>query len=326
MTAALGVTAALGMTTALGHIFGAFTGCSQDLLAAVPARCGSIPVMDTTHQPPAGDPQDFWVTQELGPVTGQPGQGPGWSQPPGAPGYQLPAAPGHLPPGPSGPPRRRGRAAWWGAGLALAAVLAGGAVAAAQLTGSASPVPPGPTGQAATLNTMLNSASSPGSAAEAASFGTTSPGTESAACASRAAKLKAAGFPGLARAVLRRCGHPLRRVRLLGGIHGQFTFETASGPRTLAYERGVIQLISGNDVVVQAKDGTSWTWALESSTVIRRDRQRVTASALSVGEQVFAGGTVVSSDYDARLIVIRPASPPSSPASPSPAPSPASGS
>jgi hypothetical protein len=309
--------------------------------------------MDITHQPPAGDPQDFWATQELGPVTGQPGQGAGWSEPPGAagylpsgagyeppgyqppgagyqpPGYQPPAAPGYLPPGPSGPPRRRGRAAWWGAGLALAAVLAEGAIAATQLAGSASPVPPGPTGQAATLNTMLNSATSPASAAEAASFGAASPGTGSAVCASRAAKLKAAGFPGLAQAVLRRCGHPLRRIRLLGGIHGQFTFETASGPRTLAYERGVIQLISGSDVVVQAKDGTSWTWVLESNTVIRQDRQQVTASALSVGEQVFAGGPVVSGDYDARLIVIKPASSstsPSSPTSPSPAPSPASGS
>jgi len=281
--------------------------------------------MDTTHQPPAGDPQDFRATQELGPVTGQPGPGPGWSQPPGAPGYQTYET-GYQPSGAPGPPRHRGRAAWWGAGLALAAVLAGGAIAATQLAGGASPVPPGPTGQAAALNTMLNSASSPASAAEAATFGTSSPGTRSAACASRAAKLKSAGFPGLARAFLRRCGHPLRRVRALGGVHGQFTFETASGPRTVAYQRGVIQLISGHDVVVQAKDGTSWTWVLESSTVIRQNRQRVTASALSVGEQVFAGGNVVSGDYDARLIVIRPASSPGSPGSPSPAPSPASGS
>ena len=113
---------------------------------------------------------------------------------------------------------------------------------------------------------------------------------------------------------------------MLGGIHGQFTFETSGGPRTLAYERGVIQLISGRDVVVQAKDGTSWTWVLESNTVIHQSRQRVTTSALSVGEQVFAGGPVVSGDYDARLIVIRPDSSPSSPSSPSPARSPASGS
>jgi len=277
--------------------------------------------MDTTHQPTAGDPQDFWTTQELGPVTGQPGQGPGWSQPPGAPGYD-PGTPGYPPPR---PPRRRGRAAWWGAGLALAAALAGGANVATQLAGGASPAPLGPTGQAAALNTMLNSASSPASADEAASFGT-SAARPTAYCASRAAKLKAAGFPGLAQAALRRCGHPLRRVRVLGGIHGQFTFETSGGPRTLAYERGVIQLISGRDVVVQAKDGTSWTWVLESNTVIHQSRQRVTTSALSVGEQVFAGGPVVSGDYDARLIVIRPDSSPSSPSSPSPARSPASGS
>ena len=274
-------------------------------------------------------------------MTGQPGQGSGRSQPPGyqpygagyqpsgTPGHPAPAAPDYLPPDPPAAPRHRGRAAWWRAGLALAVVLAGGAIAAAQLAGGASPVPPGPTGQAAALNTMLNSASSPASAAEAATFGTSSPGTRSAACASRAAKLKAAGFPGLAQAFLRRCGHPLRRVRALGGLHGQFTVETASGPRTVAYERGVIQLISGHDVVVQAKDGTSWTWVLESNTVIRQNRQRVTASALSVGEQVFAGGPVVSGDYDARLILIRPAASPASPASPGspgPAPSPASGS
>ena len=196
---------------------------------------------------------------------------------------------------------------------------------ATQLAGGASPAPLGPTGQAAALNTMLNSASSPASADEAASFGT-SAARPTAYCASRAAKLKAAGFPGLAQAALRRCGHPLRRVRVLGGIHGQFTFETSGGPRTLAYERGVIQLISGRDVVVQAKDGTSWTWVLESNTVIHQSRQRVTTSALSVGEQVFAGGPVVSGDYDARLIVIRPDSSPSSPSSPSPARSPASGS
>ena len=284
--------------------------------------------MDTTQQPPAGDPQDFCTTQELGPVTAQPGPGPGWSRPPGAPSYGPPAGPGHQPPR---PPRRPGRAAWWSAGIALAAVLAGGSFLAAHVAGSASPGAAGPTGQAAALNTMLNSASSPASADEAASFGMSSQDTGSAVhpaayCASRAAKLKAAGFPDLAQAVLRRCGHPLHRFRRLGGIHGQFTFETASGPKTLAYERGVIQLISGSDVVVQAKDGTSWTWVLQSSTVIRQGRQKVTASALSVGEQVFAGGPAVSGDYDARLIVIRPASSPGAPGSPAPAPSPASGS
>jgi len=300
--------------------------------------------MDTMHQPPADDPQDSWPTQELAPATGQPGRGPGWSQPSGpagppGPGWSQPSEPGWgqppdsppsgwsgppgYPPsgwpgpsGPSGPPRRRTRAAWWGAGLALAAILAGGgAIAATHLASSGSPLPSGPTGQAAVLNTMLNSAASPASA----TADTASAGTAASPCLNRAAKLKAAGFPGLAQAVVRRCGHLLRRLRVLGGIHGVFTFETKGGPQTLAYERGVIESVSGSNVEVQAMDGTLWTWVVQSDTVIRHSGERVTASALSDGEQVFAGGPVVGEAYDARLIVIRPTSP-------SPSSSPAAGS
>jgi hypothetical protein len=307
--------------------------------------------MDTTHQPPAGDPQDSWPTQELAPATGQPGQGPGWSQPSGpagppGPGRSHPADPPGYPPsgwsgppgyppsgwsgppgyppsgrsGPSGPSRRRSRAAWCAAGLALAAVLAGGgAIAATHLASSGSPLSSGPTGQAAVLNSMLNSAASPASAAA----DTASAGTAASRCRNRAAKLRADGFPGLAQAVARRCGHPLRRLRVLGGIHGVFTFETKSGPQTLAYERGVIESVSGSNVEVQATDGTLWTWVVQSDTVVRQNGEKVTASALADGQQVFAGGPVVGGAYDARLIVIRPSSP--SP-SPSPSSSPAAGS
>jgi hypothetical protein len=209
---------------------------------------------------------------------------------------------------------------WWGAGFALVALLGGG-IAAAELSSSASPAPSGPTGQAAVLNSMLSSASSPASAAAAGSSGTSASTTASPAakknCQTRVARLKAAGHPVAAQAAQRFCGHPLRRIRVLGGIHGQFTFETKSGPRTLAYERGVIKSISGSDVVVQAKDGTTWTWVLESNTAVRQDGKKASTSALASGERVFAGGPVVSGGYDARLIVVRP----SSSSSPSPAPS-----
>ena len=310
-----------------------------------------------------GEPAPPWQQPGWGQPTGQPGQPePGWAlsagqpahpgdpgqpaQPahPGQPGYPggpaHPGGPGFPPPGTSaarsGPqPPRRGKALWWGAGLALVAVLAGGgAFAATHLTGNTTPAAAstgtaGPTGQAAELNALLNSASSPSSAAAAASFGTTSAGTTTAAqgtarpCVTRAAKLKAAGHPFAAKYALRLCRHALARVRLLGGIHGQFTLKAKSGGyKTLAYERGVIQSISGNDVTVQATDGTTWTWVLVANTVVRHGGQKVATSGLAEGQQVFAGGPVVSGVYDARLIVIRPAGA----ATPAPSSSPASGS
>jgi hypothetical protein len=188
---------------------------------------------------------------------------------------------------------------WWSAGLALAALLAGGGVLAASTQPSA-----GPTGQAAVLNTMLSSANSPAADTVAGDV-VTSSATPSAACLRRAATLRAAGRSSAARLALWRCGRRLRRIRALGGLHGQFTFETKTGPRTIAYERGLIRSVSGADVVVQAKDGTTWTWVIGSSTVIREKGKRVAASALSDGQKVFAGGPVVSGAYDARLIVIR---------------------
>jgi hypothetical protein len=297
--------------------------------------------MDNTHQPPGGEPQDFRATQEIRPETGQPGQAgqygqPGWGQPGwGQPGYPPPGTPAPLGPdgGPYGAPQppRRSKALWWGAGLALVAVLAGvGAFAATHLASNTSPAAAttgatGPTGQAAQLNALLNSASSPSSSVAAATFATTSSGTTAATnhpCTARATKLKAAGHPFAAKYARRLCRHALARVRLLGGLHGQFTFKTKTGYKTLAYERGVIRSISGSDVTVQASDGTTWTWVLVSNTVVRHGGQKVAASELAEGQQVFAGGPVVSGIYDARLIVIRPAGS----TSPTPSSSPATGS
>jgi hypothetical protein len=205
----------------------------------------------------------------------------------------------------------------WAAGLAVIAVLVGGsAFAVTKLAASATPA--GPTGQAAQLNNLLNDASSPQSAAAANTFAETSstptpaPSATPGPCRARAAKLKAAGHPFAAERLLLLCRSPLKRLRLLGGIHGMFTFKNKNGTTTLAYERGVIQSVSGSNVVVQASDGTTWTWVLESNTVVRQGGKKTTSSALSDGQHVFAGGPVVSSAYQARLIVIQASSSPSS--------------
>ena len=95
----------------------------------------------------------------------------------------------------------------------------------------------------------------------------------------------------------------------------------------MAFERGIVQSASGGTIVVHAADGTTWTWDLVSSTVVRESGQKTTTSALTTGEPVWVGGPVVSGARDARLIVIRPPSGSSASSSPSPsAPAPASGS
>jgi hypothetical protein len=112
---------------------------------------------------------------------------------------------------------------------------------------------------------------------------------------------------GLASSGIRR----LARLRRLGGMYGQYTFQTASGPRTLAFERGTIVSVGGGDVLVRAADGVTWTWALTGTSVVREDGTKEaqgTAGAQSTlrqGQTVFAGGPVISGTRDARVIVIR---------------------
>jgi hypothetical protein len=97
----------------------------------------------------------------------------------------------------------------------------------------------------------------------------------------------------------------LERLRLHGGMYGQFTYETREGARTLAYERGTIALVGNGDMVVRAADGTAYTWALTRTSVVRENGTREPVSTLAQGQAVFAGGLITSGTRDARLIVIR---------------------
>jgi hypothetical protein len=194
-----------------------------------------------------------------------------------------PAGDGTVPAG-TNSPSRRSRKKWllgWGVGITLAGFLAGGGIAlavsgggtpAASTTPTAGPASAASQAQGAVLNSELNTASS------------TAP---------------AVPLPRIRRA--------LARLRALGGVHGEFTYHNKTGFHTLAFERGAIKSVSGNDVVVVAPDGTTWTWLIVSNTVVRQNGSKTTTSALSPGETVFAGGPVVNGARDARLIVIRPA-------------------
>ena len=169
-------------------------------------------------------------------------------------------------------------------GAAAAAVLVGGAAFGAMTMLSSSPAAAvaGPTGQAAVLNDALTTATTPSATARGTSTGSTSTATQQ-----------------------RHVRAALARLRRLGGIDGQFTFETKTGPKTLAFERGTIQSVAGSDVVVRAKDGTTWNWTLVSDSIVRQDGSKTTSGALSAGELVFVGGPVVKGSHNARLIVVR---------------------
>jgi hypothetical protein len=189
--------------------------------------------------------------------------------------------------------------------------------------------------RAALLASTLNAAGSPdatmtttGTSTAATGGPSTGPATGTGAAAAGPAARRCARAVAAARAA-RRTGHPVaarraagaavircrflrrRLVRffLLRGIDGQFSFRAAGGTiRTLAYERGVIESVDTGSIVVQATDGTIWTWDLVSSTVVRGTGGKISESSLAVGEPVWVGGPVVSGAKDARLIFVRPPS------------------
>jgi hypothetical protein len=206
-------------------------------------------------------------------------------------------------------PRHR-RTVRWAAGLGAAAVLIGGGAALAASSGPAS-AGPASSGPAVALSDVLMSANAPSAADLAATTpATTTPAAGTAhPCARAAAALKAAGHPRAARRAAGACRSRVGRLRLLiRGEHGQVTYKAKDGTtKTLAFERGKVTAVSGTAVTVQAADGTSETWHLVSDSVVREGGKKVSTSAVAAGQQVFAGGPVVSGADDARLVVIRPA-------------------
>jgi hypothetical protein len=179
-----------------------------------------------------------------------------------------------------------------------AVLLASGAAIGVALTGgAAAAVSPGAAPAAATTSTSTSTSAS-------TSTGTTSPSKAATRCATIVGEALNSGHSQLASRLHAFCTRPLLRLALVGGEHGQVTFRGKTGPRTIAFERGTVQADSGSTITVTAADGTSETWDITSSTVIRQAGSKVTASALGNGEKVFVGGTVVSGANNALLIRI----------------------
>jgi hypothetical protein len=204
--------------------------------------------------------------------------------------------PGNVDPGNMNPggPQRRPR---WSArtrrivttSAASAVLLASGTAIGVALTGGAS---------------AAVSPSSSATPAASTSAGTTPAGTKASRCASIVSQAQGTNHDRLARALRAFCSSPLVRLALVGGEHGTVTFGGKAGPRTVAFERGTVQSDTGSAITVTAADGTTWTWQITSSTVVRQAGSKVAANAISAGEKVFVGGTIVNGTNDARLIRI----------------------
>ena len=262
-----------------------------------------------------------------------------WAGPGAPPGMPGPGITGHpVPVLPEQPKKDHRRALHWTAGLLVAALLAGGGVIAGmRLAAHSSPgTSPGATAgqagiaqQGALLNETLSDASSLGPLTTGATLTGGAGASTGDAAAGNAANSSACARAGHVSRVARRSGRSrlsrrigagaahCRRVRrrvfaffLLRGVDGQFTIQTKKGIKTLAYERGVITSVTaGKSITVKASDGTTWTWDLVSTTVVRDRQGKIGQSALTSGTPVWVGGPVVQGTKDARLIVVRPPQP-----------------
>ena len=164
----------------------------------------------------------------------------------------------------------RRRALRWSVGITAAAVLVGGgAIAGVALADHGSP-PPGNQGSA--LSAAVNTAASP------------SPGKANAKAGAR-----------------RRA---IARLRALRGVHGEATVKTKNGFREIAWERGAIQSVNGQDVVVRSADGTTWTWTLASNTAVRDQGKKSSTSSLAGGDAVLVAGPQSGNTRTARVIIV----------------------
>jgi hypothetical protein len=189
-------------------------------------------------------------------------------------------------------PRRFGRAKRVAVTIAAGAVLLGsGAAIGIALTGGAS----ASTGASGSAGTSVSAGTSLTDASSAIASGK---------CAKIAAKLRVSGRHAAAKRLHALCTDPLLRLALIGGEYGQVTFKGKTSPRTIAFERGTAQSVTGSAVTVRAPDGTTWTWDLTARTAIHAAGHATAQAKLADGDRVFVGGPVVNGSRDARLIRI----------------------
>jgi hypothetical protein len=155
---------------------------------------------------------------------------------------------------------------------------------------------------------LTGGASASAGASAAASAGSSDAGNLSgvagAKCAKIATQLRNSGHPAAAMRLHAFCTEPLLRLALVGGEYGQVTFKGKTSPKTIAFERGTVESVTGSAITVKAPDGTTWTWDLTASTAVHAVGLGTAQASAVTGDRVFVAGTVASGVRDARLIRI----------------------
>ncbi len=118
----------------------------------------------------------------------------------------------------------------------------------------------------------------------------------------------ASSHPALVARLRAFCANPLLRLAAVGGEYGQVTFKGKTSPKTVAFERGTIDSVTGSSLIVRAADGTTWTWDLIASTKMRAAGHPKAQVKLTSGDRVLVIGLETAGSKDARLIQVRSAS------------------
>jgi hypothetical protein len=214
---------------------------------------------------------------------------------------------------------RFGRRTRLAAGIGTAAVVAGLCALGVGLASSSAGTRPvvavgadGPAGSAVAAAGTPGSAWSASGGANRASWAAP-PAHRSAGlrtCLETARHLRATGHWFAARARLRAClrmsarfGMTLRAL-VKHAMHGQITFSTSVGIRTLAFEHGTVRSVSGSSIVVRAADGTMRTWMLTSSTIVTGAGRHLSPRAVAAGQQVVVVGQVTGRADDATRVFV----------------------
>jgi hypothetical protein len=100
-----------------------------------------------------------------------------------------------------------------------------------------------------------------------------------------------------------RQGAGLRRLLLGRTERAEVTVTTTNGTKTFLYLRGEITAVSAMSIIAKIRDGSTSTFAIDASTVIREQGKSITAADLAAGERAMIFGSKnADGTYTARLI------------------------